>query len=851
MSKKAKKKDSTGKGGNKSSSKKRDASPPHDPNHSTERQKYEFPVASRDYIRSVLHDAGSPMDFDQLVERFGLNDTPEQQEGLRRRLAAMLRDAQLIRNRKGGFVPVDEADLIVGRVSAHPDGFGFLIADAGGDDVYLNGKQMRRALHGDRAVVCITGEDRRGRREGRIVDVTERANHQIVGRLLEERGIYIVAPDNRRIHQDLMIPENALGGARGGDMVIADIVEQPTNRHPPVGKITTVLGQHLRPGMETDVALASHEIPHHWPEDVEDALTRIVGEVTAKDCEGRKDVRNLPLVTIDGEDARDFDDAVYCEARDDGWRLFVAIADVSHYVRHDEPLDGEAYRRGTSVYFPNRVVPMLPEVLSNGLCSLNPDVDRLCMLCEMTLDKSGAIKRTRFHRAVMHSHARLTYTQVAAMLVDKDKQLRQQFKPVLPHLQQLHKLFKALSRARKKRGAIEFESNETRIVFNQQQKIDEIVPVQRNDAHKMIEECMILANVAAARYLHRHRLPALYRVHAHPTADKLEELRAFLSLHGLSLGGGDTPAATDYAKLSRQVMKRPDAAVISTVMLRSMQQAVYQPRNDGHFGLALEEYAHFTSPIRRYPDLLVHRAIAFSLEGGKAKDYRYDHEAMVGLGEHCSMTERRADEATRDVTSWLKCEYMQDHVGDEFAGVVSAVTSFGLFVQLSDIHVEGLIHITSMGSDYFRFNQTAHTLVGEHTGVRYGLGDEIHVVVAAVNLEERKIDFQPVTTTEKRKSGRKKTTPKHVKRKARQAAADSGQDSGKRKKTTKRKANGKTAASRKPRSKTKTRAKSKAKAKTKTKKTGSKKHSARIGRRKSSAKKAAEKTQRKQGSRRD
>lgn len=764
-----------------------------DPNLGVEARKYEFPVASRDYIRSVLHDAGSPMDFDQLVDRFDLADAPEQQEGLRRRLAAMLRDAQLIRNRKGGFVPVDEADLIVGRISAHPDGFGFLIADAGGDDIYLNGKQMRRVLHGDKAVVCITGEDRRGRREGRIVDVTERANHQIVGRLIEERGIYIIAPDNRRIHQDLMIPENARGGAQGGDMVIADIVEQPTNRHPPVGKITTVLGQHLRPGMETDVALASHDIPHHWPPDIDDALSQFSGTVSDADLDGRKDIRQLPLVTIDGEDARDFDDAVYCEARDDGWRLYVAIADVSHYVQSDEALDREAFRRGTSVYFPNRVIPMLPEVLSNGLCSLNPSVDRLCMLCEMTLDKTGAIKRSRFHRAVMHSQARLTYTQVAAMLVDKDKALRKEYKTVLPHLEQLHRLFKTLLKSRKRRGAIEFESNETRIVFNSMQKIEEIVPVQRNDAHKMIEECMILANVAAARYLERRRLPALYRVHAHPTADKLEELRAFLSLHGLSLSGGDKPAATDYAKLSRQVIKRPDAAVISTVMLRSMQQAVYQPRNEGHFGLALAEYAHFTSPIRRYPDLLVHRAIAFSLQGGKATDYRYDNDAMVGLGEQCSVTERRAEEATRDVTSWLKCEYMQDHVGDQFAGVVSAVTSFGLFVQLSNIHVEGLIHITNLGSDYFKFNQTAHTLVGEHTGARYGLGDAIEVIVAAVNLEERKIDFQPVEKSTKRKSKPKKTTPKHVKRKAKKSASatdtskQKNAEGKKRKKNTKRK----------------------------------------------------------------
>lgn len=776
-------------------SSKRKGTPDRDPNEKREAEKYATPVASREFIRTVLHDEGSPLDFDQLVERFELSDLPEQQEALRRRLAAMLRDAQLIRNRKGGYVPIDEADLLVGRISAHPDGFGFLIADAGGDDIYLNGKQMRRVLHGDRAVVCITGLDRRGRKEGRIVDVIERANHQIVGRLMDERGIFFINADNRRIHQDLLIPENELRGASSGDMVIAEIVEQPTNRHPPVGRIANILGQHLRPGMETDVAIASHDIPDHWPAEVESSLKQFKDTLPDDEIARRRDVRSMPLVTIDGADARDFDDAVYCERRKGGWRLFVAIADVSHYVQPEAALDQEAYRRGTSVYFPSRVVPMLPEVLSNGLCSLNPKVDRLCMLCEMTLDESGQIKRTRFDRAVMNSHARFTYTQVATILLDKKNKLRETHKDLVPHLEHLHKLYKVLSAQRRVRGAIEFDSTETRIIFDEQQKIREIVPVHRNDAHKMIEECMILANVAAARYLEKRRLPALYRVHASPKADRLEELRAFLALHGLTLDGGETPTALDYAKVSHEISDRPDASVISIVMLRSMQQAVYQPVNEGHFGLALEEYAHFTSPIRRYPDLLVHRAIGHSLDGGKVKDYRYSADAMVAMGEQCSMTERRADEATRDVTSWLKCEYMQDHVGDEFEGVVSAVTSFGLFVQLSDIHVEGLVHITALDSDYYHFDQAAHTLVGERAGLRFRLGDEIRVLVAAVNLEERKIDFQPVLTPVKRKSDNpsrkskpKKTKPKHVKRKEAKAAAQGGKKAETRKSTRKPKA---------------------------------------------------------------
>lgn len=783
---------------------KRKGPPDRDPNEKREAEKYASPVASREYIRTVLHEEGSPLDFEQLIDRFELTDLPDQQEALRRRLAAMLRDAQLIRNRKGGFVPIDEADLIVGRISAHPDGFGFLIADAGGDDIYLNGKQMRRVLHGDRAVVCITGLDRRGRREGRIVDVTERANHTIVGRLMDERGIFFINADNKRIHQDLLIPENELGGATSGDMVIAEIVEQPTNRHPPVGRVATILGQHLRPGMETDVAIASHDIPDVWPAEVEASLKQFGEVIPESEVAQRRDVRSMPLVTIDGADARDFDDAVYCERRKDGWRLFVAIADVSHYVQPEQALDKEAYRRGTSVYFPSRVVPMLPEVLSNGLCSLNPRVDRLCMLCEMTLDESGQIKRTRFDRAVMNSHARFTYTQVATILLDKKNKLRDTHKELVPHLEQLHKLYKVLSGQRRLRGAIEFDSTETRIIFDEQQKIREIVPVHRNDAHKMIEECMILANVAAARYLEKRRLPALYRVHASPKEDRLEELRAFLALHGLTLDGGESPSALDYARLSMEISDRPDASVISIVMLRSMQQAVYQPANEGHFGLALEEYAHFTSPIRRYPDLLVHRAIGHSLDGGKVKDYRYSADAMATMGEQCSMTERRADEATRDVTSWLKCEYMQDHVGDEFDGVVSAVTSFGLFVQLSDIHVEGLVHITSLDSDYYHFDQAAHTLVGERSGVRLRLGDEIRVVVAAVNLEERKIDFQPVqmpgkskTNNKSRKAKPKKTKPKHVKRKETKAKVQSDKNSDTKKSTRKQKAKKKQSSNRK------------------------------------------------------
>ncbi|MEE9322847.1 MAG: ribonuclease R [Granulosicoccus sp.] len=716
-----------------------------DPHRDRESSRYESPIASREHILDVLRDEKGPMDFEALAELLGLTGNPDGMEGLRRRVIAMQRDGQLIQNRKRGLVPVDADALIAGRVSAHPDGFGFLITDDDDKDIYLNGKQMRQVLHGDHAVVCITGTDRRGRREGRIVDVVERANHMLVGRLIIEHGVVFVSPDSKRIHLDLMITPDELNGAEHGDMVVAEITDQPTRRQPPVGRIAEVLGQHLRPGMEIDVALHSHGIPTEWPDAVTEQANAFSATVPESAAAGRKDVRDLCLVTIDGADARDFDDAVWCEKLDKGWRLLVAIADVAHYVEPGSSLDAEAVERGTSVYFPGRVVPMLPEALSNGLCSLNPDVDRLCMLCELTLDSKAKVKKVKFHNGILRSHARLTYSQVHEMLTDSGSKLRKKYAAVLPMIEELHHLYKALAKARKKRGAIEFESNETRILFDDDKKIQEIVPVTRNDAHKLIEECMILANIQAAAWLEKHEVPALYRVHAGPKADRLEDLRAFLALRSLSLGGGDTPSALDYAALSAKLEGRPDRSVIQTVMLRSMQQAVYQPGNEGHFGLALEQYAHFTSPIRRYPDLLVHRALKFSLKHGKPGKYTYSMANMQALGESCSTTERRAEEASRDVVSWLKCEYMLEHVGSEFPGVISSVTSFGLFVDLTGIHIEGLIHITNLSRDYYRFEQAAHALIGERTGRQYHLGEPIVVRVEAVNLDERKIDFSEVS----------------------------------------------------------------------------------------------------------
>ncbi|MGQ7845045.1 ribonuclease R [Granulosicoccus sp. 3-233] len=730
-----------------------------DPHRSREQSRYDSPIASREFITTVLKEEKGPIDYETLAEKLSLTGDADAMEALRRRVGAMLRDGQLIQNRKRGLVPVDTEALIAGRISAHPDGFGFLITDDDDKDVYLNGKQMRQVLHGDRVVVCITGTDQRGRREGRIVDVVERANKTLVGRLSIDRGTVVVSPDNKRIHQDLLIAAGELSDAVHGDMVVAEIIEQPTRRHQPVGRVVEVLGQHLRPGMEIDVALHSHGIPSEWPEAVVEQASAFSATVNEHAAGNRKDVRQLSLITIDGADARDFDDAVWCERLDKGWRLIVAIADVAHYVDPGSPLDQEAIDRGTSVYFPGRVVPMLPEVLSNGLCSLNPNVDRLCMLCEMTLDEEAVVTKTRFHNGIMRSHARLTYDQVSEMLSEPASPLRDKHQPLVPMIEELHRLYKALAQKRRKRGAIEFDSNETHIIFDENKKIREIVPIQRNDAHKLIEECMILANIEAAAFLEKHEIPALYRVHAGPKAERLVDLRAFLALRGLTLGGGESPTALDYAALAEDIRDLPDRSVIQTVMLRSMQQAVYQPANEGHFGLALEQYAHFTSPIRRYPDLLVHRAIKHLISRRKVSDYRYSREAMQALGESCSMTERRAEEASREVVAWLKCEYMQEHVGSEFKGVISAVTSFGLFVELTGIHVEGLVHITNLSRDYYRFDQAAQSLTGERTGRQYHLGDAIVVRVAAVNLEDRKIDFNEVEHRSSRGKAARRKAP--------------------------------------------------------------------------------------------
>jgi ribonuclease R len=752
-----------------------------DPHLERERAKYDDPMPSREFLLSLLEQAGEPVEADAFAQQLGME--AHEEESFRRRLHAMNRDGQLMFNRRGLLCLPQKIEARAGRVDGHPDGFGFFIPDDASGDLRLSEKEMHQVLHGDRVMAREHGADHRGRREGKIIEVLERAHTKpIVGRFYIEHGHQWVIAENPRINQDIVVPKGNEGHAVFGQVVMVEIVEFPSKHTPCIGRIVDVLGGYADSGMEIEIALRKHNLPFEFPDAVEKVAKKLPTTVRPEDlgttAEGltREDVRALPLVTIDGEDARDFDDAVYCTPEGRGFRLYVAIADVSHYVRPGEPLDAEAYNRSTSVYFPRRVIPMLPEELSNGLCSLNPAVDRLCMLCEMEITSTGRIKKHRFYPAVMHSKARLTYNQVWDWLSDPT-QMPADKAPLLSDLKNLHALFKLLLKARGERGAIEFETLETKMVFNDAGKIERIVPTSRNDAHKMIEECMLAANVCASEFLQKKKHATLYRVHEGPTQIKLEKLHAFLAEFGLHLGGGEEPHAKDYATLLSKVKGRPDEQLLQTVMLRSLHQAVYSPENVGHFGLAYESYTHFTSPIRRYPDLLVHRAIKAGLAGTHYKPGAWD-----AIGVHCSGNERRADEASRDVTAWLKCFYMQDHLGFEYDGVISGVTSFGIFVSLTEVFVEGLVHVSELGTDYFHFDAARHQMLGERTATRYRLGDKVRIKVVRVDLDTAKIDFtlvtEPVVTAEPeagktagRPAAKKPAAPKAKPNAAKPAAA--------------------------------------------------------------------------------
>ncbi|MDD3483406.1 ribonuclease R [Azovibrio restrictus] len=707
-----------------------------DPFFERESKRYDFPLPSREYISQTLEEQGQPLSFEQLSDL--LDISAAEGEMFRRRLGAMEREGQLLRNRKNAYILPEKASLTAGRVQGHPDGFGFLIPDDGSPDIFLEQRQMEKVLHGDRALVRVIGKDKKGRPEGSIVEVTDRANSRVVGRVFVEHGVVFVVPENRRITQDILIPPEKKPKFKpvAGQVVMVDIIEQPSKYSQPMGRISEVLGNYADPGMEIEIALRKHDLPFEFSKDCLAENAKVPDQVKKADHKGREDLRALPLVTIDGETARDFDDAVFCEKQGRGWRLVVAIADVSHYVKPGMALDGEAYERGNSVYFPRRVIPMLPEKLSNGICSLNPDVERLAMVCDASISATGEIKQYRFYPAVFRSHARLTYNQVWDWLSGAAEPETEIHKALQPQLQSLYKLFQILAKARVKRGAIDFETIETQMLFNEEGKIENIVPVVRNDAHRIIEECMLAANVCASDFLATHEQACLYRIHEGPNEEKLKNLRSFLSEFGLALTGGDDPKAKDYAQLLEKVKERPDAQLLQTVMLRSLKQAMYSPENLGHFGLAYEHYTHFTSPIRRYPDLLVHRAIKAVLAGERYKPGDWE---QIGL--HCSQTERRADEATRDVQNWLKCYYMKERIGEVFDGTISAVTAFGIFVALDQVHVEGLVHVSDLGADYFQFDPIKHQMLGERTGQRFRLGDRVRVKLIKADLESNRIDF--------------------------------------------------------------------------------------------------------------
>jgi ribonuclease R len=712
-----------------------------DPHAKREAAQYETPLPSRELIMQVLNEQGVPLSVEQLYILLDIGT--QEREIFNKRLNAMEREGQVMRNRKGALCLAEKIEAIAGTVQGHPDGFGFLVPDdktKHPEDMFLSAKEMQQVMHGDRVMVRLSGLDRKGRPEGKIVEVLERTNKSVVGRVIRGQGVTIVAAEDKRINQDILIPYHLDMGAKVGQVVMVEITEQPSTHAHPMGKIVQILGNYADSGMEIEIALRKHKLPHQFSPAAQAQADAIPKLVQIDDYKGRMDLRELPLITIDGETARDFDDAVYAEKDGKDWRLVVAIADVSFYVKSGDALDKDAFERGNSIYFPRRVIPMLPEALSNGLCSLNPDVERLCMVCDMQLDGTGVVKKYKFYPSVMRSQARMTYTKVAEMLQNPQGEAAHEYAHIMPHVQNLYALFQLMFVQRQKRGAIEFETTETMMIFNDQGKIDRIVPSTRNEAHRLIEECMLAANVCASEFLHKHQHPALYRIHEGPNQEKLAALRTFMSEFGFGVGGGDKPHAKDYAKLMGQFKGRPDEQLLQTVLLRSMQQAVYSPDNVGHFGLAYDAYAHFTSPIRRYPDLLIHRAIKAVLQGEtyKAKDWNQ-------LGAHCSMTERRADDASRDVTNWLKCFYMQDKIGEVFDGTVAGVTTFGLFVALDGVYVEGLLHVTELGNDYFHFDKARHEMSGERTGMRYRLGDRVTVKVARVDLETSKIDFTLVS----------------------------------------------------------------------------------------------------------
>ena len=676
----------------------------------------------------------------------------QDKEALRRRLRAMERDGQLMFNKYKGYALIDESLMVSGKISIHQDGFGFVSYSDTEKDLFLTAGEISHVFDGDVVQVLMSPSgphSKSGSRSfNKLIKVLERNTTQIVGILKRKGDDFYLLPDSSKILHKVEVDDRKMMDAKAGQLVNTDITEYPTFRQNTLVQIAEVLGHPEDPGIEITVALHRHGLVEGWTDEEFDHAEAFGAEVAEEDKVGRADYRNLSFMTIDGADARDFDDAVYCERKNNGeWRLMVAIADVSHYVRPDDVLDVEAQTRATSIYFPGHVVPMLPETLSNGLCSLNPDVDRLAIVCDMTINAKGLVIRSEFSEGLIHSHARLTYDQANAVAVKRQSKMARDVANsnpgIIDHIKNLHDLYKLLIPARSKRGAIDFDTQELKFNLNKNKKIASMSPVIRNDAHKMIEEFMLCANVATANFLDEHKIPSLFRSHDGPTDKKLTALREFLSEKGLVLAGGDKPTSQHYNQLLTKIVDRGDASIIRTMLLRSQSQADYSPKNDGHFGLAYDAYAHFTSPIRRYPDLLVHRAIRMKIADKKKStfqrlkslmvnrravnaEYPYDKKDMKELGIHCSNQSRQADEVSREVENWLKCQYMQKFKGETFNAGVTGITHLGLFIELDQIGIEGLVHSTNLTD----------------AQKEYVLGDKLEVVLSNIDMQQRKINFQ-------------------------------------------------------------------------------------------------------------
>lgn len=721
-----------------------------DPQYRREKRKYEYPIASRELILNCMERLGEPVSFKRLAKELDV-ESRRDREAFKLRLKAMVRDGQLVADRRNVYALAGSVELFSGLISAHPDGFGFLVCDESRDDIFLSYRQMRAVFHGDRALVRVRGRDRRGREEGEIIEVLQSNTTELVGRVYFEKKTPFLESLNRRIDHKILI-DHYNDSLVEGQIVVGKVHQQPTLHGLATVEIIEILGEHLTPGMEVEIALRNHDIPSVFSDDALAEADNLAISVRAQHKRNRVDLRDLDLVTIDGEEARDFDDAVYCERRrNGGFRLVVAIADVGHYVRPGSALEADAYERGTSVYFPQYVVPMLPEKLSNGLCSLRPDVDRLAMVCDMTISSQGRISGYEFYESVICSKERLTYTEVGNWIES------QEFPRHQKSLTALVNLARILNSHRETRGALEFDTVEVGFVFDEDGTVKSIAPVNRNFAHRVIEEAMLCANVCAARLIAQSKLPGLYRVHDEPETEKVDYLRDFLAGFGIELGNGEAP---DYQRAARALRDKKNGRVLQVALLRSLQQAVYQPENRGHFGLAFSHYTHFTSPIRRYPDLLVHRLIKSLIHGktdvrgvrqiGKSTQkshYPYDAESVLQAGEHSSFTERRADEAVYDVLEWIKCVYLSDRVGDDFDGVISSVTKFGFFVELSGVYAEGLVHVSALLEDFYRYDMKSQSLVGERQRNSFALGDVVSVQVARVDIDERKVDLELLTHT--------------------------------------------------------------------------------------------------------